>query len=477
LDLQHNNFRVISEHGSEAGKQVITAWADGFKDRDGKFVKEFQTTFDPAFWELYLHACFKELGLKPETNHHAPDFMLKVGRQTLAVEATIAREAEGHRPEWDKLDLIKTGDFGSLAQRVRYTTVRLASRFVSKVEEYRSKYAKLAHVKGKPFLLCIAPFDQPSTFDLAQQAMRRVLYRADTPIIGRDSKTGEARILGVSEVDAITKDSGVDFPLGMFCDNKYSEVSAVLFSTTATWSKVRALSGDAEENTLFRAERYNAYGTIPLVTVAKKPQYRETILDGLILCLNPFAARPLILRPFLNREIAIESWHPEAKTYIGDAPHEWLIRRSCFTVTSTDKPKPPLKPSGKKYKTIEPPAWPNGELRSIPAIMWPASTNWMAHFDGWTIVVLQDGIDGTWHGFAVEQIAHTVPEVRDINKSEVVRSVWRMDDHSTRDSASEDVKRAVTEAKTQPKAEKTAKAKGTRRNQSAVKKAKRPDKR
>jgi hypothetical protein len=332
-----------------------------------------------------------------------------------AVEATIAREADGYRPEWDKYDLIKSRKIDDLAQRVRYTTVRLASRFVSKVSEYRQKYARLTHVKKKPFLLCIAPFDQPFTFDLAQQAMRRVLYRADTPMFRRHPETGEAIVLGVSEVDTVTKDGGAEVPLGMFCDASYAEVSAVLFSTTATWSKVRALSEDPEAATIFRAERYNAYASFPLITVAPKPQYRETLLDGLILCLNPFAAQPFDVRAFANREIAMETWHREAEAHISDAPHEWLIRRFCMTLRTRDKVPPLEVPQPTRYKRITPPAWPNGELRHVPAIVWPASTNWMAHVDGWTAVIFHDGIDGTWHGFAVKQIAHTIPEVRDIN--------------------------------------------------------------
>jgi hypothetical protein len=263
-------------------------------------------------------------------------------------------------------------------------------------------------------------------------------------------------------VDAITKDSGVDVPLGMFCHQEYAEVSAVLFITLATWSKVRALSYDPEELTLFRAERYNAYGTIPLLTVAKKPHYRESLLDGMTVCLNPFANHPLDIRPFLDREIAIEWWHPEAQAFIGEAPHEWLIRRFCFTARPTNSPLPPEKSPPKAYKTIVPPAWPNGVLRHVPTVMWPASTNWMAHLDGWTVVVLQDGIDGTWHGFAVEKIAHTIPEVRDINKSRKVRSVWRMDDHPSRESAFEDVKQAVAEAQTKRKPRRTGMKKSAR---------------
>lgn len=43
-------------------REVLSGWASGFRDRDGKFVKEFQTTYNSSFWELYLFAAFKDLG-------------------------------------------------------------------------------------------------------------------------------------------------------------------------------------------------------------------------------------------------------------------------------------------------------------------------------------------------------------------------------------------------------------------------------
>jgi hypothetical protein len=42
---------------------VLTDWARGFIDRDGKFVKEFQTTFNSCFWELYVYAVLKRYRL------------------------------------------------------------------------------------------------------------------------------------------------------------------------------------------------------------------------------------------------------------------------------------------------------------------------------------------------------------------------------------------------------------------------------
>lgn len=443
IGRQHHNFSNVLRQGNAAGRAVISSWAEGFADRDGKFVQEFQTTFDSAFWELYLFACFKHLNLSPSARHHAPDFMLTIGKDEVAVEATVAKEADGHRPEWDKYDLIKSREIPDLAQRMRYTTVRLASRFVSKVHEYRTKYAALPHVRDRPFVLCVAPFDQPFTFDLAQQCMRRVLYRADTPIFERHPETGEAVVIGASEVDRVMKGAGVEVPMGMFCDRSYEEVSAVIFSATATWCKAKALSTDSENGTQFRAERYNAFGTIPLVTVAQKPQYRETLLDGMILSLNPFALHPIDIGPFLNREIAIESWDRGAETYVGEAPHEWLIRRFCMTARAVPEFSSIAPPRSGPYKEIEVPKWPDGELRAVPVIMWPAVDQHMAHCGEWTVVVFRDAVDDAWEAIAVKAIVHTIPEFREKYNDNDVRTIGAINDYVSRDAAFAAITRAI----------------------------------
>ena len=45
------------EYGSE--RAVLENWAQGFEDRDGKFVQEFQLTYESSFWELYLYAALR----------------------------------------------------------------------------------------------------------------------------------------------------------------------------------------------------------------------------------------------------------------------------------------------------------------------------------------------------------------------------------------------------------------------------------
>lgn len=446
-EKQHNNFRVLASDRSQGCRNVISSWTNGFHDRDGKFVTEFQTTFDSAFWELYLFASFSHLKLSPKTEHAAPDFMLKIGKTEVAVEATVAKEAEGHRPEWDKLDLIRSGDIVELAQRLRYTTVRLANSFTSKVDAYRKKYAKLSHVKERPFVICIAPFDQPFTFDLAQQAMRRVLYRMDGPIFTRDPKTGEAIVLGVSEMDRITKDTGVEVPLGMFCDASYPEVSAVVFSTLASSGKVRALSLEPESDTTFYATRYNDYGTIPITIAAKKPHYVETLLDGLKVCLNPFAAHPIDIQPFMNREITLESWDRERCVYVDDVPHEALLSRFTGTWRVVPRISEPPKASPKSYKEIVIPAWPEGELRAVPVAMWPAVDQHMAHVAGWTAVVFRDAVDDVWEAMAVQSLVHSIPEFRTKNNDESIATIMAINDYASRDEAFTAIKQAIKKTK------------------------------
>lgn len=60
-ELHHSNFKNFLTYYSKEIRDELQRWADGFVDRDGKFVKEFQTTFNSCFWELYLNAIFRSL--------------------------------------------------------------------------------------------------------------------------------------------------------------------------------------------------------------------------------------------------------------------------------------------------------------------------------------------------------------------------------------------------------------------------------
>jgi hypothetical protein len=52
-------------------REVLSGWADGFADRDGKFAAELQTTYNASFWDLYLFAVLKHLGIKVDFSFDA----------------------------------------------------------------------------------------------------------------------------------------------------------------------------------------------------------------------------------------------------------------------------------------------------------------------------------------------------------------------------------------------------------------------
>ena len=74
-EKQHYIFKILSNETMYAERNVILDWADGFVDRDNKFVKEFQTTFESSLMELYLNKILKSENIDIDYKHNAPDFV------------------------------------------------------------------------------------------------------------------------------------------------------------------------------------------------------------------------------------------------------------------------------------------------------------------------------------------------------------------------------------------------------------------
>lgn len=317
-DQQHHNFRLITQPGfSSPELEVIRDWSYGFGDRDGKFVKEFQTTFNSSFWELYLFACFKELNCKVNFSKNTPDFWVNSPYGEFIAEATIANHPKGFRPEWDK-DLDELVGKTSMEDIVRLSTIRLSNAISSKHKKYNSTYSELPHVQDKPFVICVAPFEQQFCSLQDSQAIVRLLYAYESDLIIQENKKNEAIIICESRCFRVQKNPGVNLELGLFTDARMSEISAVIFTTTATFSKVRALAKEGDHPKIFWGYRMvnleDFSGLERFFTL--KPDYQETILDGLHILVNPFAKHPLDLRIFENREVAIHRYDSEADNYL-----------------------------------------------------------------------------------------------------------------------------------------------------------------
>lgn len=410
-EVRHPHYISVSDRLNLPEQQVLEAWADGFTDRDGNFVKEFQTKFNQQFWELYLFACLKEMGALVDFSHPAPDFDVQLRGHGFIAEATTMQHADGYRPEW-----ARPNEGPDMDELVRHASIRLMNAISGKVHKYRKSYSSLAHVKGKPFLLCIGAYEQPYFFRQRDRALRRVLYSYNEPLI---IEAKDARYLvGHDRISSEVKDGGAVLDLGVFTRPGMEVISAILFSSLATFGKVRALAVQSPLPVLFEALRFDAKSTEPRHIVAWRSEYEETLLDGLHLCINPFAAHPIDWELFEDRPIAIHSYDPATSNYNVSPPDGHLYLRECRVVSVGDNVPHPGEPQASHYKTPKAPDWPDGKLMPSAGGTFLYEDDHIAHYKGWTIHVASDGEDWMAHALRTK-IGNLADFVRENQKERV----------------------------------------------------------
>jgi len=315
----HPNFRNVMAADRTSQRAVVQSWAEGFPDRDGKFVGEFQRTFNSSFWEVYLHGLFKAYGFEMDWGHPTPDFWLKTVRGEVIVEAVTANSAAGAISEWEKTASI-TKDVAekNFWPLNREAIIRLSSAMLGKLRKYQQSYRKLPHVPGKPFVLAIAPFEQPDfqyQYDRPIQALLYDHYVDETAYFKDRSKYPNgppSRLLG-----SVEKDSGTTIDMGIFMSDAWQEVSAVIFSCVATWGKAVAMSTQQPCGTVETSWGEGPQG-IPKRRTVPIGAPSETISDGLIIFHNPHATNPLKLDTFrrvgvVQHFLTSDDWQDEGK--------------------------------------------------------------------------------------------------------------------------------------------------------------------
>lgn len=269
LDRLHPNFMRMMADTDWDIREVLTQWAEGFIDRDGKFVHEFQLTFNSCWWELYLFAVLKSLNIKIDFSHAAPDFV--ASNRPLAIEAVIASHAANATPEWEKT--LKETAFGEdVETRWLQTLARLYNSIDGKRALYERRYRAMPHMKEKSFVIALQNFSMPDSYQLGDVAMQRLLY-------------------DVEDKGIFLKNGRTPLPLGIFSRTEFRCVSAVMYSSVATYGKVRAL-GRSDLELVFQALRIRNNTELIEIT-GQKSEYRETLRDGLRIFHNPNADTPL----------------------------------------------------------------------------------------------------------------------------------------------------------------------------------------
>lgn len=302
----HNKFKILRDEFMVKGeKEILTDWTEGFVDRDGKIINEFQTTFHSSFWEFYLHSVLKNNGFLMNQNHDRPDFMV-TGPVEFNLEAVVANIKDGGVPENKRT-------FEDIMSMV--VPPRLQSDFTncldeaitrcSKAMQRKNKYYKINYSKcnwiqsNTPFVIALSSYDQINYGREFIYPMMALLYgwyyRPETE--------------GYYKRGFIVKPgSDAKLKIGLFNKKEYENVSAVMFSCTMTLGKLTSRS--IVENKL--PYNYNHVFTIrhdiedneipyKLQIVSKEtPEYLD---DGLFIFHNPNAKNKLNLETFKNTNI------------------------------------------------------------------------------------------------------------------------------------------------------------------------------
>lgn len=319
-EKQHDIFRILmrSEHAPE--REVLKSWATDFVDRDGKFVREFQTTFESSFWELYLHAALKYLDMTLDYSFHAPDFVV-TAPTPFVMEATIAAPAQGEPPAFGSGPPEIPEDFGEFN---RHAILRLCNSFAGKVRRYRDHYSGLAHVRNRPFVIAIAPFDRPHAHLAANRPIVAALYGVYYDEAATIASSAENVV--THDIEAVAKSEAATVPVGLFSNDEHKEVAAVVYGPLATWGKIRALADAPDRKIEFTTLHPPDVGLMPVVRKAAKVNYVEHLLDGLYVFHNPFAERPLPAGVFGHDRIAQFLVRPDGDVE-AVGPDDFLLMR------------------------------------------------------------------------------------------------------------------------------------------------------
>jgi hypothetical protein len=323
---QHPNFRNLLRIRNGYTLDVINDWARGFEDRDGKFVQEFQTTFNSSFWELYLFAMLKRFSLRVDFSTPRPDF--HISSRNFNIEAVIASHAMGAEPEYDRSNVQRQLSV-DLNVSNRQTMLRLANSITSKHRKYLSEYASLDHVRERPFVIAVNNFDKPFGHMSVQRPIEAVLlsYYVDEDAYLAAGRPGGG--LDGEELRYVPKSSGSAVELGLFTSPAYKEISAVIFNGCATMGKVRALSSDPSDGTVFYAFRLNGASDIPHIIREPKRRYEESLIDGLRIYHNPYATYPL--DPAIFRHPSVFQIYHEHGVVRVEERDGLLLNRFLFT--------------------------------------------------------------------------------------------------------------------------------------------------
>jgi hypothetical protein len=291
-DRLHPDFVRLSRDATLLpARQLIIEMMRHFTDIDGNFVEQFQTGgFDARLWELYLFVYLREADLFVDRSHPRPDFLVSAGESQAAIESVTA----GRRPDRPPLYLKQFPMIRTPAEIREAHMDEIPLKFGSPLyTKLQKRYWDLPHVQGKPLVFAIADFHDDQSMLWTSSALIQYLYGVRQEFYHDENQ----QLIIVPEEIGTHKKGNKDIPSGFFNQPDVENVSAVLFSASATISKFNRIGRQAgfRSPNIIMVRAGKCHDHNPDASIPRPFKYivdekcNETWAEGLSLFHNPRA--------------------------------------------------------------------------------------------------------------------------------------------------------------------------------------------
>lgn len=290
---QHKKFLLLkNESQLRHEREILNNWTEGLIDRDNKFVNQFQETFHSSFWETYLYKLFMEAKFELDQTHPMPDFVIKAPIECY-VEAVVANIKDDGRKESER----ELEDIMSMVnppylqddfyQFLDEAIIRSAGSIRNKNSKFKNEYIKRDWVNAdNPFIIAMGSYDQVNYGREYIYSMLALLYGM---YFDADSESFVKKDKVLKKEKKVT-----DIPLGIFLNNEYEDVSAIIYSCTMTLGKLTSLSistGNPSLNAVYNIRKDCTTNKYLLQPVTESCP--EDLADGIFIFHNPNAKNKL----------------------------------------------------------------------------------------------------------------------------------------------------------------------------------------
>ncbi len=276
--------------GHSPARDIIKEVAYAFVDLDGNFIQQFQSDgFNTRLWELYLRAFFHEEGFLLLDDHSTPDYHLRKWEDVF-IEATTVNPS----PSFDiSHEPATQAEIRALMKD--YMPIKFGSALYSKLKK---KYWELPHVAGKALVFAIHDFHMAGSMTWSHSALMPYLYASHGAVLFDD----KGNLMQIPEKIETHKFGNKEIPSGFFFQPDTENISAVLFSNSATISKfnrIGLLAGFGNENIKLIRKGYcydhdpNATDSQIFTHEIEQGKHLEPWGEGISILHNPNALYPL----------------------------------------------------------------------------------------------------------------------------------------------------------------------------------------